>query len=259
MKEIPMEKQVTETRPLEITRDRSVSDLVVQYPQLRPQLEKLGIDYCCGGQRSFGEAVRTAGLDWNVTVKTLEAAWNSARKEVPATDWNAEPVSALVDHILDKHHTFTREQLSRLNELLQKVKRAHGAQHGPLLNQLQEFFDALAAELSEHLMKEEQILFPAIKGIDAFVSAGGERPEFHCGTIDNPIRQMMLEHDNAGDVLAEMRRLTGSYQLPADACPTFEALYDGFQALEADLHEHIHLENNILFPKSLAQEKTMNR
>jgi regulator of cell morphogenesis and NO signaling len=132
-------------------------------------------------------------------------------------------------------------------------------QHGALLNKLQELFDALEAELAEHLQKEEQILFPAIKGIDFFVSGNGTRPEFHCGTIDNPIRQMMLEHDNAGGVLAEMRQLTDNYQLPADACRTFGALYDGLQALEADLHEHIHLENNILFPKSIEQEKTMNR
>lgn len=243
---------------LKISPEQTVRELVVNYPALRPQLEKLGVDYCCGGLRPLSDAVRSAGLEWGAVESALKQVWSSAQSETPSVNWNEASLSVLTDHIVEKHHTFTKEQLLRLDELLKKVQRAHGDRHGELLNRLRELFDGLDAELSEHLMKEEQILFPAVKGIDAFVSGIGARPIVHCGTIENPIRQMMLEHDHAGDVLADIRKLTGNYQLPADACQTFAALYDGLQALEADLHEHIHLENNILFPKSAAQEEAMN-
>lgn len=254
MNESPIEKK----RPLEISPEQTVRELVVNYPALRPKLEKLGIDYCCGGLRPLSEAIQFAGLEWSSVEKALKQAWSSVQAEAPSADWNGAPLSDLADHILEKHHTFTKEQLLRLDELLRKVQRAHGELHGELLIMLRQLFDGLDAELSEHLLKEERILFPAIKGIDAFVSGTGARPVVHCGTIENPIRQMMIEHDHAGDVLGDIRRLTGNYRLPADACPTFAALYEGLQVLEADLHEHIHLENNILFPKSMAQEATMN-
>lgn len=252
-----MKEKSIESCVIEINPDQTVRDLVVQYPQLRAQLEKLGIDYCCGGLRPLSDAVKAAGLDWDPVENQLKSAWIAAQTEAPSTDWDAASLSALADHILEKHHTFTKAQLLRLKELLQKVQRAHGEKHGPLLERLRSVFNGLSAELTEHLMKEEQILFPAIKEIDAFASGTGERPEFHCGTVEHPIRQMMTEHDSAGEALVELRRLTDNYRLPDDACQTFAALYDGFQALEADLHEHIHLENNILFPKSLEQENSM--
>ncbi len=241
-----------------IEKSITVGDLVVRHPQLRPALETLGIDYCCGGKKPLATAAEEAGLQWNAVDAALTAAL-AAQPESAAADWNSASLSRLADHILDRHHTFTKEQLIRLDGLLQKVQRAHGEKHGEQLDGLRKLFDGLAEELSAHLQKEEQILFPAIKGIDAFVSGTGPRPVVHCGTIENPIRQMMLEHDHAGDVLVEMRRITDGYQLPPDACQTFAALYDGLQALEADLHEHIHLENNILFPKSAAQEASMSQ
>jgi regulator of cell morphogenesis and NO signaling len=128
-----------------------------------------------------------------------------------------------------------------------------------MLARLQRLYDGLHAELDTHLMKEEQILFPAIKAIDAFVNGKGEKPVVQCGSVANPIRQMEAEHDSAGEALAGIRQATDSYRLPADACLTFKALFDGLQTLEADLHEHIHLENNILFPKSIKLEEGMFR
>ncbi len=240
-----------------IEKNITVGDLVVRHPQLRQSLEKLGIDYCCGGKKPLAIAAEEAGLRWDA----VEAALTEVLETQPvsaATDWNSASLTVLTDHILDKHHVFTKAQLLRLNELLRKVQHAHGDKHGEQLDELRQLFDGLDAEISAHLLKEEQILFPAIKGIDAFVSGAGPRPEIHCGTVENPIRQMMLEHDHAGDVLAEIRKVTNDYQLPADACQTFAALYEGLQALESDLHEHIHLENNILFPKSVVQEAKIN-
>lgn len=240
----------------ELDKNTTVGDLVVRHPQLRLRLEQLGIDYCCGGKKPLIEAAEAAGQPWPV----VEAALNAALTEQPesdTTDWSRAPLITLVDHIENKHHAFMKEQLPRLDGLLEKVQNAHGDRHGDLLAQLRKVYSSIRAELEAHLMKEEEILFPAIKANETFLTNGGVKPVSHCGSVQNPIRQMEHEHDAAGDELAEMRRLTDGYQLPDDACQTFAALYEGLAAMEADLHEHIHLENNILFPQSVVQETEM--
>ncbi len=237
---------------------QTVRDLVVQHPELRESLETLGIDYCCGGGRPLGTAVEAAGKPWDVVHPMLEVAQAAAQGKPRPTDWNAVRANELADHILETHHVFTKAQLERLDSLLGKVQKAHAREHGGLLAEVRRLLDALTAELRAHLWKEEQILFPAIKAMDQFVNGTGERPVLHCGRIEHPVRQMLVEHDHAGEALAELRRITDGYRLPADACPSFAALYDGLQALERDLHEHIHLENNILFPASVEQEKRLD-
>ncbi|WP_372846007.1 iron-sulfur cluster repair di-iron protein [Pontiella sp.] len=241
----------------QIDKTTTVGDFVVQYPQLRQTLEQQGIDYCCGGKKPLGEAAEAAGKEW----PAVEAALNAALAEQPEADtrdWNSAPLSELVDHIVGTHHAFMKEQLPRLDGLLQKVQKAHSSMHSDMLGKLRRAYDAIRSELEAHLMKEEQILFPLIKETEAFVVGGGQKPVSHCGSVANPIRQMEIEHDNAGNELAVMRKLTDGYQLPIDACQTFAALYEGLAAMEADLHEHIHLENNILFPKAVVQEAEMN-
>lgn len=241
----------------DISPEGTIGELVVRHPQLKACLEKMGIDYCCGGKKPLGVAAELAGLEWSEVLATLQMALLSEYKSADNKDWNNSPLSVLADHIVSKHHAFTKEQLIRLDGLLTRVQRAHAAQHGAMLNHMRREYDPLRAELDEHLLKEEQILFPLIKGIDAFVSGNGIKPVMHCGSIANIIKQMDHEHESAGNALVEIRRLTDGYQLPEDSCQTFAALYDGLQALESDLHEHIHLESNILFPKSIAQEKEM--
>lgn len=243
----------------EIRPDTRVGDLVVRHPQLRPYLEQLGIDYCCGGKKSLLEAAQKAEQKWPAVMAVLQGALELEPEGRVGTNWNVPPLSLLADHIVTKHHAFMKEQLPRLDGLLSKVQKAHGGQHGEMLNQLRGVYDILKAELEAHLMKEEQILFPAIKGIDAFMAGTGDRPVFRCGSIYSPIRQMEYEHDSAGKALAEMHRITEDFHLPPEACQTFAALYDGLKAMEADLHEHIHLENNILFPKSVEREEDMIR
>jgi regulator of cell morphogenesis and NO signaling len=147
-----------------------------------------------------------------------------------------------------------REALPRLDNLLNTVIGAHGARHGDMLRALRTTFAGLRQEIEMHLMKEEQVLFPYIRQMEESVSRSGAVPPMHCGTVRNPVRQMEAEHENAGEALASMRSLTEDYTLPADACPTFAALYEGLQDMEADLHEHIHLENNILFPRAEQME-----
>jgi regulator of cell morphogenesis and NO signaling len=242
---------------MDIRPEQTVAELVIRHPEWRERLEMIGLDYCCGGKRPLGQAVAAAGLEWSAFVATLSNASAANAADTVQTNWNKSPLGVLVDHILEKHHSFTKGQLSRLDGLLTKVEAAHGAKHGEMLARLRRLFDGLHDELDAHLMKEEQILFPAIKGMDAFVHGQGEKPVVHCGSIANPIRQMEVEHDRAGEALAGMRRVTDNYRPPLDACQTFRALYDGLQALEADLHEHIHLENNILFPSAAELEATM--
>lgn len=241
----------------DIRPDMTVSELVVQFPQMRLHLEKMGIDYCCGGKLPLSAAATQAGVEWSMMLAALKDVLVSEPKGHDNTDWNSVSLSLLVDHIVNTHHVFTKEQLPRLNDLGARVEKAHAAEHGEMLSHLRRVYGSLRDELGPHLMKEEQILFPAIKGIDAFMSGAGVRPVVHCSSVANPISQMEHEHESAGNALAELRQLTGNYQLPTDACQTFAALYEGLQVLEADLHEHIHLENNILYPKSIAQEQEM--
>ncbi|MFA7231005.1 MAG: iron-sulfur cluster repair di-iron protein [Victivallaceae bacterium] len=240
----------------EIRPDTTVGELVVHYPQLRQLLETLKIDYCCGGSKPLIDAVQAAGQEWPAVLSALSEALKTERQDANR-DWNNASLGDLIDHIIVKHHNFTKEQLLRLDGLLARVQKAHGAHHADMLSSLRRLYDALRFELDPHLLKEEQILFPAIKGIDDFMSGTGERPVIHCGSIANPIQQMEYEHNSAGTTLADMRQTTDNYRLPSDACQTFAALYDGLKALEADLHEHIHLENNILFPKSVELEEKM--
>lgn len=233
--------------------EQTVAQIVLHHPRLRVCLEQLGIDYCCGGKKPLADAVQDAGLDLGTVLADLEQQRLQPSEASTETDWTQAPLSVLADHILDTHHVFTRTQLTRIDTLLAKVQRAHRAQHGLMLDTLRDAFDALRAELESHLEKEELILFPAIQAIDGFLAGRNARPVVHCGSIANPINQMEHEHDGAGALLATMRRITADYTLPEDACQTFSALYEALEALEADLHEHIHLENNILFPASLAQ------
>jgi len=191
-----------------ILEQTTVGDLVVKHPGLRQSLEKLGIDYCCGGKRPLTEAAEAAGVAWSKVQETLQAALAAPQKRADTTDWNTVSLTKLTDHILDKHHVFTKEQLPRLDELLSRLQRAHAEHHGRMLKVIRQAYEPLRAELDDHLMKEEQILFPAIKGIDAFMSGKGERPVVHCGTIANPIAQMEAEHESAGNALVGVRQFS---------------------------------------------------
>lgn len=242
----------------EIRPDQTVAEIVISDPHLRARLEQLGVDYCCGGKKPLADAVKDARLDLDTVIADLEQRRLPGQTSAAATDWSAVPLTVLADHILGTHHVFTKTQLARADALLGKVQNAHRTMHGDMLDALRRSFDPLKAELEAHLMKEEQILFPAIKGIDGFMSGRNGRPAVHCGSVAYPIQQMEREHDGAGDLLAKMREVTGNYRLPNDACQTFKALYEALENLESDLHEHIHLENNILFPESMKQETAMS-
>ncbi|MCG3178273.1 MAG: Iron-sulfur cluster repair protein YtfE [Phycisphaerae bacterium] len=238
-----------------------VRDLVGRHPQTRKVFERHGIDYCCGGGKCLADAARESGGDLDSLVSAIEAALTETPSQTnPAEwDWFAAPLADLARHILDTHHVYMKNTMPRIRDLLAKVVRAHGPRHGEMLGQVRDLFAGLDTEISGHLMKEEQVLFPFIIALDAHVHQGQPCPEACFQSVQGPIRQMEHEHENAGATLDRMRVVTDNYKLPADACPTFAALYEALHGLEADLHQHIHLENNILFPRTIELETMANR
>jgi len=216
----------------------TVGELVAERPARSRVFEELGIDYCCGGKLSLAEACARKGLDPDEVSRRLASAGFAA----PETDWRAAPLAALCDHIVTTHHAFLHRELPRLRGLLTKLARAHGDRHPELLHTLA-VFGPFADDLAAHMTKEERVLFPLIAGIE---SGGVPRTPF----VLQPIAVMEAEHDDAGRALAEMRRLTGGYAVPADGCGTYRAAMDGLTELEADLHAHVHKENSILFPRA---------
>jgi regulator of cell morphogenesis and NO signaling len=234
----------------------TVRELVGRYPQTQRVFEKNGIDYCCGGGKCLAEAARERGLNLPVLVDVLEKALQATTDmgDTADKDWYSAPLSELVKHIVEVHHGYMKTALPRLRSLVPTVLKAHGARHGDVLHQVQDLFNALDAELSGHLMKEEQVLFPYIVALEMNVRDGTPKPQACFGSVHSPIGQMEHEHESAGQALAKLREVTCDYALPQDACPTFRAMYDELQRMEADLHQHIHLENNILFPRTIELE-----
>lgn len=221
----------------------TVGDWVAQYPHTSRVFESLQIDYCCGGGKSLEAACRERQLDPQQVVEQLEQAIQTSG---PASDdWLTASLSELCDHIEQTHHAYLKTELPRLDGIIAKVVNAHGPLH-PELSEVQETFAALRGELEPHMFKEEMVLFPAIRAVEQAESL----PSFPFGTVANPIRMMEHEHDIAGDALAAIRRLTVDYQVPGGACNTYRAMLSGLAELEADLHQHIHKENNILFPRA---------
>ncbi len=228
---------------------KTVREIAVEMPQATRVFEKLGIDYCCGGSRSLEEACAAA----NVRVSEVMQSLESSAPASADTDWNTAPLAELIRHIVTTHHNYVKSEVPRLDSLMAKVCGVHGANHPELLK-VQSIFRGLGGELSMHLMKEEQILFPYVERMERAVKAGGPVAPPPFGTVGNPIHMMMMEHDSAGDALRELRRLTGDYAAPADACISYQTLYRALLEFEADLHQHIHLENNILFPRAVEME-----
>jgi regulator of cell morphogenesis and NO signaling len=234
----------------------TVGDVATRIPAAKEAFERLGIDYCCGGSSELQAALKEKGITEEQVIEAVQKAASPQSGDVDK-DWSSASVTELAEHILTTHHVFMKRELPRIDGLLAKVAAAHGERHGRMLGELATTFHRLRDEIEQHLLKEEQILFPMITATDAFMSGRGSRPVSHCGTVLNPIRQMEFEHENAGQALARMRKLTDNYRLPEDACPSFATLFEALEAMEKDLHKHIHLENNILFPSAAELEATM--
>jgi regulator of cell morphogenesis and NO signaling len=232
--------------------EETVGQIAAAAPGAVRVFEKYKIDYCCGGNRPLRDVCEERGLSAEAIAAELQAATTQGRE--PARDWRTASLSELIAHIVNKHHEYLRRELPAEGNRLERVIQAHGAKYPESLLPLKEVFAGLAMELEMHLRKEEMVLFPAIEELEAAAAAGRRPLPLPFGTVQNPIRMMISEHDGAGRALEEMRRLTGDYTLPADACNTYRALFEGLKEIEGDLHTHIHLENNILFPRAAELE-----
>lgn len=220
--------------------------LVTEHPDLARELERLGLDYCCGGDRSLEDACRDAGLD---TIE-VTAALNAQDAYGPAA-WATMSPTALVDHLEATHHVYLHAELPRLGALAEKVAEAHGERH-PELTDIGDTLVELRTDLEPHLVKEERVLFPMVRQLMSSETA----PTFHCGSLANPISVMLVEHDRVGELLSSLRVLTDGYTTPADGCSSYEAFSRGLAELEADTHLHVHKENNLLFPAVIERERT---
>ncbi|MBF8149849.1 iron-sulfur cluster repair di-iron protein [Winogradskyella sp. F6397] len=210
------------------------------------------IDFCCQGNRTVEEACDKKGIDSNQLIEELNRVLNSKGGET--IDYKSWPLDLLAEYIEKKHHRYVEEKIPVLRQFLDKLCKVHGSRH-PELFKINELFVASAGELASHMKKEELILFPFIKKmVKAKIENGAvQSPQF--GTVENPIATMMEEHDNEGARFREIDALTNNYNPPADACNTYKVTFAMLEEFEKDLHLHIHLENNILFPEAIKLEE----
>jgi regulator of cell morphogenesis and NO signaling len=239
---------------MSVTTEKTVGELALEIPGATRVFEKLGIDYCCGGGQTLEQACQAAHVATEKAADALAEAKRVASTTTPARNWQAEPLSELLAHIQSTHHAYTRAEIARLGPLFDKVCAVHGENH-PELARLREVFNGLAEELTTHLMKEEMVLFPYIVRMEEAVVAKEPVLPPPFGSVRNPVAMMMSEHDGAGSALRSMREISGGYVAPIDACISFRTLYQALAALEADLHQHIHLENNVVFPRAIEMER----
>ena len=237
---------------MNLATSKTVRELALEIPGATRVFENLGIDYCCGGMQRLDVACNIAGVTVEHVMNLMEQA-NGSHTESEEPNFLTATLAELIGHIVEKHHVFTKSEIARLRALIEKVHGAHGKNH-PELTEVCDLFKALGDELEPHMMKEERVLFPYVVQMEDAMRRERTHPYPPFGTVANPVRMMMLEHEDAGALLDQMRKVTANYRIPADACISYQTLYEALDAFEKNLHQHIHLENNILFPRAVEME-----
>ncbi|HLV50641.1 MAG TPA: iron-sulfur cluster repair di-iron protein [Flavobacterium sp.] len=239
---------------MNITKDTIIGALVAQDYRTASVFKNSKIDFCCNGNRTIEDACIQNDLDSETLITQLKAVANQTQDS--GIDYNAWPLDLLVDYVEKKHHRYVETKIQEITPFLEKVVRVHGDRH-PELAEVEQLFKASAGELTQHMKKEEMILFPFIrKMVEAKNTGTAVQASF--GTVQNPIRMMMHEHDGEGERFRKIAALTDNYTPPADACNTYKVTFALLKEFEEDLHLHIHLENNILFPKAIKLEKSIS-
>lgn len=230
---------------------QTVGEIVVKFPRAAEVFEALHIDYCCKGARRLADACADAGLSPEAVVARLSAAM--AESAGAFVDWSQRDAHAIVSHLLSTHHPYTRRALDRAGSLMRKVIAAHGEAH-PEVSELGVALAALTDELLPHMAKEERVLFPYVLVMHDRRAAKLPLTPAPFGTVRNPVQMMNREHEAAGEILREIDGRTAGFTAPPHACATWRALYDQLRELTQDLHRHIHLETEVLFPLALSLE-----
>jgi regulator of cell morphogenesis and NO signaling len=228
-----------------------VGEIAAANPLARKVLEDAGVDYCCGGEKSLHDACMHSNVPAEEILKRLQE--NSKHAGRDEANWATASLSDLTKHIREKHHPFVREAIPRICALLERVTARHGQNH-PELAGIERLFTDLGQEMYSHMQKEEQILFPYIEALERSARGDGKLEPPFFRTVRNPVQMMMQEHDSAGEALRTMRKLSSAYQAPADGCESYRELYRSLEEFEGDMHTHVHLENNILFPRAVELE-----
>jgi regulator of cell morphogenesis and NO signaling len=237
---------------METLEKNTIGDFVAKDFRTAAIFSKYGIDFCCKGQRTIEEVCDNNNIDETQLMEELNTVLASENN--PEIDFNSWPLDLLVDYIEKKHHRYVEEKTPVILQFLDKLASVHGSNHPELL-QINELFQSCAGELAQHMKKEELILFPFIKKMIGATKSHASIEPPHFGTVNNPITMMMEEHDNEGERFRTISALTNNYTLPEDACNTYRVTFAMLEEFEQDLHKHIHLESNILFPKTKALEK----
>ncbi|MGV3504046.1 MAG: iron-sulfur cluster repair di-iron protein [Adhaeribacter sp.] len=230
----------------------TIGELVARDYRKAEVFKKFGVDFCCGGKKTVARACAEKGLDPAVVEKELNALGESPVSR--SQHFDAWDLGFLADYIENNHHSYVREAIPALSEYTTKIARVHGERHPELL-EIARHFAAVASELNAHMPKEERILFPYIRQLSQAAKAGSHLPRPAFGSIQNPINMMEMEHEAAGSSMEAIRQLSQDYTVPADGCTTYRLAFAKLQEFEADLFQHIHLENNLLFPKAVKLEQ----
>ena len=223
---------------MEITAETLVADIAAHHPRSIEVFERHGIDFCCGGRRPLGEACHEQGAAVDAVAAEIAAA--AARERPEERVFTDAPLGELLDHVVSRYHSVLKEDLPRLGRMADKVAEVHGSRH-PELRELAQVYRGLRDELTPHLTTEEERVFPAVRRL---VEPGTAEPD-----VQAALHALEEEHDRAGAALARLRALSRGFAVPEDGCTTYRALYEGLARFERELHEHVHLENNVLFPR----------
>ena len=237
---------------MENLKDKTIGEFVAQDFRTAAVFSKYKIDFCCKGNRTITEVCKKQDIDADTLLQNVFDVLQSENNNT--IDFNSWPLDLLVDYIEKTHHRYVEEKTGIILQFLNKLCSVHGANH-PELFKISELFTAGAGELSQHMKKEELMLFPFIKRMVKTKESDGILSQPSFGTVSNPIAMMMQEHDNEGERFREIANLTNNYTAPADGCTTYKVTFAMLDEFEQDLHKHIHLENNILFPKAVILEE----
>jgi regulator of cell morphogenesis and NO signaling len=238
-----------------IQKESKIGEIIAENFRTAQVFEKYGLDFCCGGKKTLGEACTEKGINPDELLQSLlQIGGNGSRA---TADFNSWELDFLIDYIVNNHHQYVNRSLPVIKEHADKVVSKHGENHEEV-TVISELFSNIKSELEAHLQKEERMLFPYIKHLAELERRGEEAPYAPFGTVENPVKVMEMEHDAAGKIMEKINTLSSSYTPPDDACTTYRVLYHELKEFEDDLHIHIHLENNILFPKAIELEKKLS-
>lgn len=223
---------------------KKIGDIVTMLPKAAEIFRMYQIDFCCGGDRLLTQVIQEQGLNETIIIDQLNRAYEEAEALTEkGIDWETTSNGDLIEYIVNKHHTYVKAVLPRLSELTTKILRVHGVDHGDVLTKVHKYFHLLKLELDQHLIKEEEVLFPLINQYDTDPS------EALLARIHKVNQELEEEHEGAGDLLKKLRGITDNYTVPQSGCTTYALTFQGLEDLEWDLFQHIHLENNVLFPR----------